>query len=29
VVLGLVLLVVGIGQLLGVRAARRMAGGDA
>jgi multiple sugar transport system permease protein len=29
VVLGLVLLVVGIGQLLGVRAARRMAGGGA
>jgi multiple sugar transport system permease protein len=29
VVLGLVLLAVGIGQLLGVRAARRMAGGDA
>jgi multiple sugar transport system permease protein len=29
VVLGLVLLVVGIGQLLGVRAARRKAGGDA
>lgn len=28
VVLGVVLLVVGIGQLLGVRAARRMAGGD-
>jgi multiple sugar transport system permease protein len=29
VVLGLVLLVVGIGQLLGVRAARRKAGGNA